>query len=190
VKLAATGRTSVELPVVSGPSRSARWAGLCSSCVEADQRPVEARAPQHAILVDIERARHRRRCKVARRLRVASHVLPTSFGLALCGASTEGEYPARARCPPDKESAAADVLAGPGNIAPDSPPTGQVANWNHSEISRVTPARADTVPTRNGQWPAEPELSLNKPLHFLRVFGAGDRDRTDDIQLGKLTFYH
>ena len=23
-----------------------------------------------------------------------------------------------------------------------------------------------------------------------REFGAGDRDRTDDIQLGKLTFYH
>jgi len=22
------------------------------------------------------------------------------------------------------------------------------------------------------------------------VLGAGDRDRTDDIQLGKLTFYH
>ena len=22
------------------------------------------------------------------------------------------------------------------------------------------------------------------------IFGAGDRDRTDDIQLGKLTFYH
>jgi hypothetical protein len=23
-----------------------------------------------------------------------------------------------------------------------------------------------------------------------RLVGAGDRDRTDDIQLGKLTFYH
>lgn len=23
-----------------------------------------------------------------------------------------------------------------------------------------------------------------------RLYGAGDRDRTDDIQLGKLTFYH
>ena len=27
-------------------------------------------------------------------------------------------------------------------------------------------------------------------LTFQEVFGAGDRDRTDDIQLGKLTFYH
>jgi hypothetical protein len=29
-------------------------------------------------------------------------------------------------------------------------------------------------------------LSRMKPAEF----GAGDRDRTDDIQLGKLTFYH
>ncbi len=25
---------------------------------------------------------------------------------------------------------------------------------------------------------------------IIRGFGAGDRDRTDDIQLGKLSFYH
>jgi hypothetical protein len=25
---------------------------------------------------------------------------------------------------------------------------------------------------------------------LLLIFGAGDRDRTGDIQLGKLTFYH
>jgi hypothetical protein len=32
--------------------------------------------------------------------------------------------------------------------------------------------------------------SASKPLSILEKSGAGDRDRTDDIQLGKLTFYH
>jgi hypothetical protein len=33
-------------------------------------------------------------------------------------------------------------------------------------------------------------LVFKRPERGLETNGAGDRDRTDDIQLGKLTFYH
>jgi hypothetical protein len=35
-----------------------------------------------------------------------------------------------------------------------------------------------------------PKADCSKIMTSMRIFGAGDRDRTDDIQLGKLTFYH
>ena len=41
-----------------------------------------------------------------------------------------------------------------------------------------------------GDTPGAHELSEAGALRFGEGVGAGDRDRTDDIQLGKLTFYH
>jgi hypothetical protein len=35
-----------------------------------------------------------------------------------------------------------------------------------------------------------PQVAAQVTEEMERMDGAGDRDRTDDIQLGKLTFYH
>ena len=49
---------------------------------------------------------------------------------------------------------------------------------------------ADSVPTYHLLSQADRLHSGGKLFQILKIFGAGDRDRTDDIQLGKLTFYH
>jgi hypothetical protein len=56
--------------------------------------------------------------------------------------------------------------------------------------SRTAAAGPAAEQTRGKMGNARSAVGRRNGLTFREVFGAGDRDRTDDIQLGKLTFYH
>ena len=74
-----------------------------------------------------------------------------------------------------------------------SDPVGQVGNLksklrsNAASAVSSEPLRFRSIPERHDT-PAMQGVALRSIGR--KSDGAGDRDRTDDIQLGKLTFYH
>jgi hypothetical protein len=64
-----------------------------------------------------------------------------------------------------------------------------------SALRILSPLRLPVPPSRRPGFsiaqavPSQP-ASAGKPLHEIWIFGAGDGDRTRDVQLGKLAFYH